>query len=163
LLIGTNFLYESTDQGANLTSLGGVMMVSPGQFKPIGAVGSVDSVPTFKSHGSPIVYGGRRFGVDNAAVIWVGAGGQLFFRETGAGLPTVVNSYTAAGGGVVQDIAVNREDYGRVYVLDTSSRVWASVDKGTTWVNITAKLPALSNDLRTIEVFSPSAATDVVL
>jgi hypothetical protein len=163
LLVGTNFLYESTDQGANLTSLGGVMMVSPGQFKPIGAVGSVDPVPTFRSHGNPIVYGGRRFGVDNAAVIWIGAGGQLLFRETGAGLPTVVNSYTAAGGGVVQDIAVNREDYGRVYVVDTSSRVWASTDKGATWVNITAKLSSLSNDLRTIEVFSPTAATDVVL
>ncbi len=80
MLIGTNYLYESFDRGDTLTSVGGVSLVSPGNYKPTNGIGTVDPAAFGTQAFNPIVYGGMSGGVPNADLIWIGAGGQLLLR-----------------------------------------------------------------------------------
>src|SRR5207253_8383526 len=83
MIIGTNFLYESTDMGDTLISLGGLVNQGGGNYRPDNPVGPVS---TFLLNGlqlaNPIAYGGfsniRPF--FNPDALWAGAGGQLLLR-----------------------------------------------------------------------------------
>ena len=77
LALGNVNLYESSDQGENVTQLG---------------VGGATGV-------SAMAYGGRRNGANNAEVIYAGVGGNLFLRSAAGPNLTQVATYTAAGGG----------------------------------------------------------------
>jgi len=85
LLIGTNYLYESTDAGDHLDALAGLTPVGS-SFRP-DAAGDLGRVTS-------IVYGGRLNGADAPDVAWVGAvgkgDGQVLLR-TSAG-----NTFQAA-------------------------------------------------------------------
>jgi len=176
MIIGTSFLYESTDQGDTLTSLGGVQEVPPGSgnWQPIMPVGQVQAIG----------YGGRRGGVDNPDVLWVGtqvprACGtppcftpQLRLRTNAVGLPAVLPAYTAAGGSLVRAIQMDPADWQTAYVLDAASRVWRTTDSGNTFVELTGNLcnlatdlnpPNQGMDLRTIEVVRSGADVAVLV
>src|SRR5438874_12881534 len=43
-------------------------------------------------------------------------------------------------------------------LVDDRSRAWASFDEGASWVDLTADLPDLCTDVRTVEIFSPSSS-----
>lgn len=139
MLIGTTRIYESLTQGDTLNELGVVM-------------------PAITS----LAYGGRLGGFDNPDVFYVAGRTTISHRETSGGPITTLTTYPGAN---VRKIAINPEDWRRVYVVDSSSRVWASSDAGASWTNLTGNLNTLSNDVRTLEIFNPtsSPADDIVL
>src|SRR6516165_7204268 len=147
MIIGTSFLYESTDQGDNLTALGGVN----GSNVPIFSVGSVNPSPGNKQ-GSPIAYGGFDGATPAPDVLWVGGGGSLWLRTSGTGTPTKVTAYTTAGGGTVKDIALDPHNWRDAFVLDVNGKIWESPDAGVTWNNLTGNLGKFTTDLRTVTV-----------
>jgi photosystem II stability/assembly factor-like uncharacterized protein len=151
LLIGTGNLYESFDQGDSLTDLG-----------PAGAiVGS--STAGHLGFNIAMAYGGRLGGVANPDVFYVGAGASILHRVH---LGDPITTLSAYPGGNVMNLAVDPQDYRRLYVVDQQGRVWASADEGATWSDLTANLPQLTDDYvgRTIAIFSsPSARDDVLI
>ncbi len=64
---GSGTVYESLNQGTTIT--------------PISSGIGVNA--TF--NGEPIAYGGRRLGVNNPNVLYVGYGNQIYLRTTAAG------------------------------------------------------------------------------
>jgi hypothetical protein len=144
LALGLNNLYESFDQGENLTQLGVGGQTNPGV--------------------SAIAYGGRLNGVNNAEVLYAGvvtpgptpgAGSDLWWRSAAGPNLTQLTNYL---GGTPTDIAMHPEDYTRVYVTDGSA-VWQGVDvggPGETWTDITGNLDSLTGRLQSVAVFSPT-------
>ena len=71
---------------------------------------------------------------------------------------TTLNSYPGA---TVSALVMDPQNYQHIFVLDTSGKVWGSFNEGSTWTNLTANLPTVSNvgpdsAIRTIQIFSPS-------
>lgn len=95
-----------------------------------------------------IAYGGRRLGVDNPDVLYVGSGAQVLVRTTSGGSLTA-SAYP--GGGTVVGIALNPEDWQEAVVANTGNVVHRTTDAGATWTNIT-------HDLAT---FNPGALRSV--
>jgi len=143
MLIGTANIYESLNRGDALADLG-----FTGFF--IGdTLGS-----------SPLAYGGRLNGVPNPDVFYVGAGPTIRHRVTRGGPITTLNAYP---GGRVRSLVIDPQNFQRVYVLDFFNKVWASLDEGTSWTDLTADLASLSSDVRTIEVVRLEASKHTVL
>ena len=137
MLIGTTNIYESMDRGDSLANLGSVMfLIGDG----IGA--------------SPMAYGGRLTGAPAPDVFYVGAGSTIRHRVTLGGPITTLSTYP---GGIARSLVINPQNYQQVFVLDSLSRVWGSFDQGASWVNLTANLPTLSNDVRVLEIFGGSS------
>lgn len=129
LIIATNTVYESTDQGDNLTRL-------------TGFTGSATTA---------IAYGGRSGGTDNADVLYVGSSTGLFLR-TAAG--TSVSRLTAYPGGRPADIALDPEDWLSAYVVDNNT-VWHTPDGGATWTDITGDLGTIgASNFRSVAFLS---------
>jgi hypothetical protein len=158
MLITTQNIYESFDQGDSLNDLGSFGVT-------IGAPGFID-------YGENLAYGGRLNGVANPDVFYAGAASPGIYTGTGeiyhrahAGDP--VTALTAYPGGTVISLAIDPQDYRRVYVVDEQNRVWASFNEGAAWTELTANLHSLTIDPlgRTIEVYSasPSPADDVLM
>jgi hypothetical protein len=82
-----------------------------------------------------IAYGGRRLGVDNPDLLYVGSGAQVLVRTAAAG-PVAASAYP---GGNVTGIALNPEDWQEAYVTDASS-VFRTTDAGASWTNVTHNL-----------------------
>lgn len=140
ILLGTDCLYESSDSGDHLDVLGGTIPTADGHILPTVPVGTVTA----------IAYGHRT----NADAMYVGAGGKLFVRQSGSGHPTMANAYP---GSTPRAIVIGPGDWKLAFVLDDQSRVWRTEDAGTSvWTEITGNLGDLTNDLRTIEYYSPS-------
>lgn len=140
LLIGTPNLYESLDRGDTVTK--------------IAAVGAPVGGNTF---GSPMVYGGRRGGIDNPGLLYVGSGNSLFHRS-GAGDPVVrLSAYT---GGDIADIAVDPDDSSVAYVND-SVNVYRSTDAGRSWTNVKGDLPVTA--LQTLAFIPTFGGRDAVV
>ena len=157
LLVGTNFVYESIDGGETLQLLNALPLRFGGEFIPNqnANLGEVNA----------LVYGGRQpdgGGViqDHEDVIYVGTNPDtsslierhaLWVRQAGSGLfsPLApVKSFTAYTKAAVQDIAVDPDDWCRVYVLDAYGRVWFSSDGANdpaawNWEYLTGNLPNL--------------------
>jgi hypothetical protein len=139
MIIGTADIYESTNQGDTLTDLSGFT----GSFIGDG-LGN-----------SPISYGGLNAnGTPNPGAFFVAAGATIYHR-TADGNPVV--QIASPTGGVIRAVVMDPENVTHVYVLGINNQVWGSVNDGATWTNLTANLPALSNNasVRTIELFSP--------
>lgn len=132
LLMGTSRIYESSNQGDNVDDLGNT-----------GA--DVTS----------LAYGGRFNGAANPDVFYVTSGNQLFRRTTFGG-PVII--LTSPSGLALRAVAMDPENYKRVFVVDSSSQVFMSSNEGASWVNITANLPTLSGDIRTIEAYGTDSA-----
>jgi hypothetical protein len=137
MLIGTANIYESLNRGDSLANLGFTGFFI-GDF--VGA--------------SPLAYGGRLNGEDNPDVFYVGAGPNILHRVN-IGDPIITLS--AYPGSRVRTLVIDPQNYQTIYVVDFLNQVWASFDEGASWSNLTANLPSLSSDIRTIEVFSPDA------
>jgi hypothetical protein len=138
LLIGTKGLYESLDRGDTLTNLN----FSNGSF--------VGGIPfTYDEYGQPMVYGGHLSGAGNPDVIWAGIGNQVVYREHQGDPLQAVSGYH---GDYVQTIVADPQNYRHIFVVDGSSQVWASLDAGQTFVNITANLIQLTPFATTIEL-----------
>ena len=131
---GANNPYESLDQGDNITEL------------DIAAQVNSDS----------IAYGGRRLGVDNPEVLYLGAGAGVFVRQAGLGLPV---QSAAWPGGTVRDIVLDPDDWMTAYIADPTG-VFRTTDAGATWANVTGNLP--DPDLRSLE-FIPGSNDAVVV
>jgi hypothetical protein len=155
MLIGTTNLYESFDRGDTLTNLG-----FTGAF-----VGGNDffGLP----FGRFLVYGGHLNGVAYPDVIYASSGASPILGGHGAqilhrvhlGDPlTPLGGYPGLG---AASLAVDPQDYRRIYVADAANRVYASFDEGGTWKDLTANLQSLTSGHlgRTIEIYSPSPGT----
>ncbi len=181
MIVGTNYLYESTDRGDTFTSLGGLIDLTnngvdddgdgapdpdPNESAPANPVGAVLQTPYPQS--SPIAYGGMADGVPNEDVLWIGAGGNLLLRTTPGGLPSIVSNYSLAsiGGGPVTDIVMDPDDWHVAYIVDLNGSVFKAEadDSGSTvtFTNLTGNLPSFATDLRTIEFIRTNSA-DVLL
>jgi hypothetical protein len=159
MLISTHNIYESFDQGDSLNNLGsfGVGIGAPSPFI---------------QYGRSLAYGGRLNGIANPDVFYAGAAspdvysgtGQIFHRVH-AGDP--VSTLSAYSGGTVISLAIDPQDYRRVYVVDQQNRVWASFNEGASWTELTANLHNLTIDQlgRSIEIYSasPSPSDDVLM
>ena len=141
MLIGTANIYESRDQGDTLVDL-----YATGKFI------------------SSLAYGGRLNGQPAPDVFYVGTAGagQPLLLHRGAGTRAVQTLGAYPGGGV-GDLAMDPQDYRRVYVVDEQSRVWASFDEGLSWRNLTGNLPTLLGQARTIELARPAGGAQSVL
>lgn len=139
ILFGTDCLYESRDSGNTLEVLGGV---TPGPAGPVptNLVGTVTAC----------AYGHK----GNPDIIYVGAGGNLFVRQSGTSLPTMANAYP---GSTPTAIVLAPSDWRLAYVLDDQHRVWRTQDAGASlWGEITGNLKDLTDGLNTIELYTPS-------
>jgi hypothetical protein len=140
MLIGTANIYESRDRGDTLANL-----IFTGKFI------------------TSLSYGGRLYGVPKPDAFYVGTAftGRplILHRATTGG----INELTAYPGGGVRDLVMDPQDIRRVYVVDEQSRVWASFDAGATWRNLTANLPMLLGQARTVELFRPAIPGRTVL
>ena len=133
LLMGTANIYESLNQGDFVTDIGftGVFITS-------------------------LAYGGRFGGVSYPDVFYVSGGKKLFRRTPPFVGP--VDTLNSPSGNNLRAVAIDPENYKRVFVVDSSSQVFMSSNEGASWVNITANLPTLSGDIRTIEVYGTDSA-----
>lgn len=177
IFIGTNYLYESIpglleDPGDTLTLLNGA---------PVAFGTATFAAPFAASVGrvNALVYGGREPDgagglIDKPDIGYVGTDGdprngdRLFVRQGGAlGAFVPVVSYP---GGAVRDLAVDQEDWRRIFVLDDRGQVWFSSDGGSdpstawTWTQLTGNLGSLpgGQNLQKIAVDSASGE-DVIL
>jgi Ca2+-binding RTX toxin-like protein/outer membrane protein OmpA-like peptidoglycan-associated protein len=129
LLIGTNAAFESAGPVNGL----GRVVTALGTTTGAGSnnIGQVNS----------IVYGGQEAGVAKPTVIWLGTApnattpqtDQLWLRNSASavgGAVSPVASYTTEVNTAVKDIAVDPTDWRRVWVLDTSGRIWFSPNAG---------------------------------
>jgi hypothetical protein len=141
MLIGTNNIYESRDQGDTLFNL-----YSAGK--------------TITS----LSYGARLGGVAQPDAFYVGTAGAgqpyILHRSNSAKAVQTLISYP---GGGVRDLVMDPQDLRRLYVVDEQNRVWASYDEGLTWRDLSRNLPTLLGEVRTVEVFRPTAGSATVL
>lgn len=143
MLIGTANIYESLDRGDSLANL-----LFTGFF--IGdTLGS-----------SPLAYGGRLNGQANPDVFYVGAGANIFHRVNIGDPITTLGAYP---GGRVRTLVIDPLNYRTIYVVDFLNRVWASLNEGASWINLTANLLSLSSDIRAIDVVSREATPNALL
>jgi hypothetical protein len=114
LVIGANGAYESLNQGDTVAQL---------------STGSICM--------NCIVYGGRRLGVDNPDVLYVGSGGSVLVRTTAGG---TLSPTPTAPGGTVRGLAMNPEDWQEAIVINAAPAVLRTVNAGGSWTNITFNL-----------------------
>jgi hypothetical protein len=140
MLIGTQFLYESSDRGDHLDRLVG------------GAnIGQVTAM----------AYGGRLHGVARPGIAYVGTMGpaKILLRRTAGG---AFRPLTAYPGDVPLDFAVEPSDWRRAYVVDASNHVWATFNGGRSWRNVTGNLHALTPSLK-VAGGAPSLRTAAII
>jgi len=131
---GANSVYESADQGDNITELN-----SPGPNR------------------NAMVYGHP----SNADLIVVGSGNRVFVRTT-AGADVVATAANPPGGGTITDVVVDPANVDVMFAVDATavSRTW---DGGATWTDLTGNLGSMSGgDMRSV-VYIEGAQTDVLV
>jgi precorrin-6B methylase 2 len=153
---GANPVYESSDAGtaANPTwTAANVPTAGPG----VTTIGTITAM----------AYGGRRSGVDNPDVLYVGDNNGNVFVRTAAG-GTLTATASPFPGGQVTDIALDPNDWQHAFVTDANG-VWETTDGGATnWVARTGNLNAVqrvgagNSVLQTVE-YCELGAVDCVL
>jgi hypothetical protein len=134
---GTNTLYEATNAASTSPTL--VSIGTPGANRgaiALGAVGAPD-------------------------VAYVGRGAQVFKRAPGT-TTFVATTATPAGAATISDVAIDPDDFNRVWAID-DNQIFRTTDGGTTWQDVTGNIAAVSSfDFRTIE-FMPGNTDRVAL
>lgn len=146
MLIGTKFLYESSDQGDNLTSLGGLNNLNSDgvdndkdgkpdegdEFTPAGEIGTVNA----------IAYGGRLNGTPNADIAYVSSttGLRLRTARTAGNLSDFTQLTAYPSNSTPLDIVLDPNDWMKAFVVDTNNQVFQTSNAGTAWTNITGDL-----------------------
>jgi hypothetical protein len=127
-----------------------------------------------------MVYGGRAGGVDNADLIYVASenpnktGEPVLRLRRENKTNTLVDfdtfefstlSSSGYGGSLIKDMEIDPDDWRRGYVLDDTGKVFRFEDAGAKWTEITKNLTSFVDDVRAIELFTPTSAAgdDVVL
>jgi hypothetical protein len=118
-----------------------VLGAANGAYESLNRGDTITQLSTGAVARNAIAYGGRRLGVDNPDVLYVGSGTQVLVRTTGAGSLTP-SAYP--GGGTVAGIALNPEDWQEAVVANSGGLVHRTTDAGATWSNITNNLNALN-------------------
>jgi hypothetical protein len=84
-----------------------------------------------------------------------GIGNQVVYREQLGDPLQAVSGYPRD---YVQTIVADAQNYRHIFVVDGSSQVWASLDAGRSFMNITANLTQLTPFVTTIEMVSTGPA-----
>jgi hypothetical protein len=139
LVIGaTDTVYESFDQGDNITSLNS------------GADSSL--------LGQQMAYGGILNGKPNPDVLWVGASNGASFQvllRTTAGGPLAPTNYP---GNAVTALAIDPTNWQNAVVADAKGHVWLTTDAGASYTDVTGlaasstALTSLTQDLTAIAI-----------
>lgn len=170
MLIGTSFLYESTNSGDTLTSLGGLNNLNANGLDD-DLDGAVDEGDEFTAAGaigrvSAMAYGGRSGGLANLDLAYVASGASLMLRTRNvAGDLTDFNTLAAYPGGAIRDIVLDPNRWQTAYVTDNDD-VFATFDAGMSWTTLTGNLGDFTNDLRAIEFVrdpAPGGTDDIIL
>lgn len=130
MVIGSQSLYESFDQGDNLVCLGGVVN-SGGVWGP---------VVTLSNTVTAMAYGGISGGTLNYNVLYAGlANGEVRVRTLGNGLPTPTTQPLSArnlNSPYIRDIVLDPSDYRHAIVVD-DDQVFETTNAGASWTDIT--------------------------
>lgn len=136
LLVATNSgLFESSDQGATLTSISGISVNANGR--------------------DALIYGAAA----NSNIIYAGSGNGVFIRDAAA--PDPLTQSAAYTGGNVEGITIDPDDPQSAYVIDPNA-VFETTNTGTSWTNITGNLGTLNpGQLRSI-TYIPTSTNDML-
>ncbi|MFC1782887.1 right-handed parallel beta-helix repeat-containing protein, partial [Planctomycetota bacterium] len=162
MIAGTDYLYESTDRGDTLTSLGGLDDLNSDTLDNDGD-GATDEGDEFLplnpiGETTAIAYGGYLGVVGNDDVLYVGNDtGDVYVRTAGGGMPALTTA--AFPGAEVRGIVLDPDDYMTAYVISPSG-AYVTDDAGASWTNITGNLPA--TELRSIDIVT-TLDYDVIL
>ncbi len=137
---GSNSTYESFDRGDTLIEVGA----------GVGA-GWIEQ--------NAIAYGGRKEGVENADVLWVGSNSDIFFRSAPGGLAAVSADPTTDD---IRDLAIDPDDWATAFVIDRN-QVFATSTQGNEWLDVTGDLLSLASDLRSIEFIAGTVVDALVV
>ncbi len=143
MVIGAqNSVYEFLDSGATVTEIG------------VGI--SVNSA----LQGEAIAYGAA----DNANMLYVGSGAQVFVRSAAHPASLLTASPTYPGALNVIDVTIDPTTAQTAYVIDRAN-VFQTTDGGANWTNITGDLIAGFNpgQLRSVDVFSIAGQHAVIV
>ena len=115
---------------------------------------TISKIATIGVSSRAIVYGGRRNGIDNPDVLYVGFSNRVYARTTTGGA-VAATTVLPAGAGILKDIVINPTDWMNVFAID-DNQVFATADGGATWSDITGGLlSGLSSvEITTIEFVS---------
>ena len=122
LYIGTNTgIYESTDQGNSLTRLS----------NSVNGTGNMGGIGI-----NAIVAGGTLTGTQNPDVLYVGAGNNIYLRQTAGGTLNRLPAYT---GGNVVAVTANSLNWQEAYVTDGNA-IFQTINAGGVMLDITGTL-----------------------
>ncbi|MDP6630311.1 MAG: hypothetical protein QGH29_04980 [Kiritimatiellia bacterium] len=138
---GDNSPYESFNQGDTIAELNTNQGVSV----------------TGSSAGRAIVYGGRSQGTNNADVIYLSSGSEIWVRTAGTGDLTESTAYP---GGSVRGLVMDPEDWTTLFVVD-SDQVFSTTNAGISWTDITGDLSGAG--MRSVECIRDGTRLAVVV
>ncbi|MCA9066435.1 MAG: hypothetical protein KDA96_25380, partial [Planctomycetaceae bacterium] len=140
---GTNGVYESLNQGNNITQLN-----------------SNDTPGNTSKLQNAVVAGGMLSGVPNPDVLWVGGSSKVFLRNTPGGNLNLTATQPTTDS-AIRGLAVDDQDWRRAFVIDDNQVSWTQ-DGGAHWTDITGNLMSLTNSLYSI-LYVSTALTDALL
>ncbi|MEZ6123004.1 MAG: Calx-beta domain-containing protein [Planctomycetaceae bacterium] len=136
---GASTTYESVNGGTTLVDLG---------VAPNAGIGQ-----------NAMWYGGKKNGVPNPDVLWVGSGSNVFVRTaSGQPLAPVSSDPTTQ---TIRDLVSDPDDWASTFIVDTNS-VFATSDTGNSWTDITGNLLTLAGDFFSVS-YIPTSIVDAVV
>lgn len=154
LLFGTGLLYESTDGGDTLNTLGPIGPAVADNDSPPGAGGDGGSDDAFEFQPiTALAYGGYAGSTPYPNIAYAASGNILTLRSTASGPFNQLNY----PGGSIRAITLDPQNWAVVYVLDRNGTVWQGLVQppnftSVIWKNVTGNLANYSTDLRSIAV-----------
>lgn len=136
IISGSTRLFESTDQGENITSLGNLVA----------------------NNSDSIDYGGFQNNVANPDVLYIGVGNQVFIRTTNGGALNATN--LPLGAGNVESVVMDPRDWSRAVASTNNNRVYLTSNSGGLWTEITGNL--VDGNIQSLEFISNNTATTVI-
>jgi hypothetical protein len=135
LIGGASALYESTDGGSTLQSIG-------------------DGIAVTQFVGDPLIYGVP----GNANLVMAAVGSELFTRTTAP--PDAVALNSEPTGQAINSLAINPADDQQIFALSTAA-VAFSADFGASWTDVTGNLGSL--DARRLRALAFASGPDPAL
>ncbi len=122
VIAGGSGLYESLDQGETIE------LVLPHVRSTAGYAGN------------PLDYGGRKDGIDNMDVVYVGTReGSVWVRKEILGVQVFEETPLPGNSADIRDVIMNTEDYTNAFAI-TDNAVFKTDDMGGDWTDITGDL-----------------------
>ena len=135
---GANSVYESLDQGETIVEIGSGI----------------------SANANSIAYGGMQGASVNLNVLYVGAGSEVYLRQTaGSALAP-----TFFPGGSVRGVTIDPNDWRHAFVID-NNQVFRTTNAGATWTDVTGDLVSSlgANDFRSIEFITNPVADAIAV